>query len=100
MKDEFNFEGEIQEANWAMLELHHKREALYLVENSLNLSFAGEIIAQDNVEIVKKWLSTGELRKPKEKEIQTWQAEPALKMFKFLIVSPYVLIQLKEAVNN
>lgn len=79
-------------ATWDMLETHLKRGALIEVHESLDLVDVGMAVAQDNSDLVKGWMD--------KKLIQNvTEAMDEKNKYKFLILSPYVLVQvLKE--NN
>ena len=85
--------AEIEEADWSMLEAHHERQALILVDSELDLAEAGQKVAQDDVEGIKQWMTNGKLGKPEEIQIKNWKENPYNKGFRFIIVQPYVLIQ-------
>lgn len=87
--------SEALECDWMMLEQHHARGALFVVEKSLNLFDVGVAIAQDDVTSVKVWQAQEKLRTPTDEEVCSWKARPQLKMAKFIILRPYVLIQKK-----
>jgi hypothetical protein len=53
----------------------------------------GVNVANDEVEIIKDYLSNEQLRKPSDEEVKNWEEKPHEKMAQFLIVQPYVLIK-------
>ncbi|RLA64281.1 MAG: DUF2288 domain-containing protein [Epsilonproteobacteria bacterium] len=77
-------------ATWDMLETHLKRGALVEVHESLELVDVGMAVAEDKADLIKDWM--------KKKLIKNISEEVGKDLkFKFLILSPYVLIQvLKE----
>lgn len=85
---------EIESCDWSMLEAHHEREALLLVEGEIPLIDAAMALAKDNVELVKYWQSKNFFRRPTEEEIKSWSEDKFNKMARFLIIQPFVLIQL------
>ena len=75
-------------ASWDMLEPHLKRDALVEVHESLDLVEVGIAIAEDKADLVKDWMEKGLIKGVKEKKTE-WEKV----QFKFLILSPYVLMQ-------
>lgn len=84
---------EIDKASWSMLDDHFKRGAVILVK-SLDLARVGVAVALDDSSSVKLWLDNGDIVKVDEKLKKTWEKSPDEKNFQFLIVQPYVFIQL------
>jgi len=79
-------------ATWDMLEQHLKRGALVEVHESLDLLNVGMAVAQDQFELIKDWMDKGYIKNVTEgmgKDLQ----------FKFLILSPYVLVQAQKDNN-
>ncbi|RLA64916.1 MAG: DUF2288 domain-containing protein [Epsilonproteobacteria bacterium] len=77
-------------ATWDMLETHLKRGALVEVHESLELVDVGMAVAEDKADLIKDWMEKKLIKNISE------EVGKDLK-FKFLILSPYVLIQvLKE----
>lgn len=86
---------EVEETDWEPLKQHHENQAIYIV-SGLDLLDAAVAVAQDKVEFIKLWLDSGSLRKPSDEEVAKWDAKKNLKMAKFIIIQPYVLISLIE----
>ncbi len=84
--------SEIEKATWPLLEEHHKREALLVVDLELDLVTVAAAVAEDDVENVKNWLSTEKLLRPTEEMVQSWEENPELG-FRFIIIQPYVIAQ-------
>ena len=84
--------AEILEAPWIDLFPHAERGALFVVAEELDLADVGSKVAEDDTATVGKWLEDGELNRPAPEKIKAWDSEPG-KLFRFLIVQPYVLIQ-------
>jgi hypothetical protein len=84
---------EIDTCDWSLLDPHFKRGAVFIVDESLNLAEVGVNVANDEVEIIKDYLSNEQLRKPSDEEVKNWEEKPHEKMAQFLIVQPYVLIK-------
>ncbi|CBW27841.1 conserved hypothetical protein [Halobacteriovorax marinus SJ] len=84
--------NEIEKATWPLLEEHHKREALLIVDLELDLVDVSVAVANDDVQNVKTWLTSEKLIRPTDEMIQSWEENPELG-FKFLIIQPYVIAQ-------
>jgi hypothetical protein len=63
-----------------------------LVAEELDLAHVGSKVAADDTSTVGKWLENNELVRPTPDKMKTWDSEPG-KVFRFLIVQPYVLMQ-------
>jgi hypothetical protein len=92
---DFDFQNEIDDANWDMLEPHAKRGALFLVDADLKLDIVAKAVAEDKVEMVKLWLDSEKLKQADEKQQDDWSKDSTKMIFQFVIVQPYVLVQLK-----
>jgi hypothetical protein len=92
--DSFDFRKEVQEADWLMLKPHHERMALFILKPGYDLVQVGEQMARDDVDAIKALLNKGDLYRPSENDANGWAQVPEKKVAKFLIVSPYVIIQL------
>jgi hypothetical protein len=87
-------QNDIDEAGWDLIQPHHEREAAFLVTSDLELAPVGMAMARDEVEYIRQWLADGKMSRPSEELINAW-IENEVK-FDYLIVQPYVLIQLKS----
>jgi hypothetical protein len=87
---------EIEECDWSLLRDHYKRQALVLVEPDVDLVDAGVALALDDAESVKAWQAKNWIRKPTENEVDSWEGDPYKRLARFVIVQPFVLIQLVE----
>lgn len=85
-------EDTFDEAEWAWLKPHAMRDALILVDKSLDLLEVGKAIAEDQKERVQDWVSKGWVIKPTQQQIEDWDQIPG-KRFLSLVVQPFVLIQ-------
>ncbi|MCT4642937.1 MAG: DUF2288 domain-containing protein [Bacteriovoracaceae bacterium] len=92
--EEFN--GEVEQADWSMLKDHHKRGALFEVSLNLNLAEVANAFAKDYSSIVKLWLDDGDLVKVDDDRATKFAQDEFKKIANFLIVQPYVLIQMIE----
>jgi hypothetical protein len=93
LKEKLNSEKET--TSWKMLEEHHNREALLIVGNSLDLIDTGIAIANDEVNDVKNWLTSGELKRADDEMIKDYEENEDIK-FEFIIIQPYVLAKRLE----
>lgn len=92
---DFDFSYEIEEANWKLIAPHHERKAVFIISSDLDLAMVAKVMAKDDVVRVEGWLKSGQLRHPTELEIQHWESQKEEKIFNFVIVQPYVIIQLR-----
>lgn len=86
---------EVEETDWAPLKQHHENKAVYII-SGMDLLDAAVAVAHDKVEFIKLWLDSGAMRQPSEEEVAKWDSNKNLKMAKFIIIQPYVLISLIE----
>jgi hypothetical protein len=82
---------EIAEVDWNALQPHARRDALIVVNPLLDLVAVGVAIAEDNKQVVDRWIREQLICKPSVDDLSNWNAQPE-KMFKTLIVQPFVLI--------
>ena len=90
------FNDELMEADWELLKPHHNRGALFIVDGELNLVEVGIDVALDRAESVKSAMNKSLIRRPEEAELIHWDKILNNKIGKFLIVSPYVFLQIEE----
>lgn len=93
MSDDFDFQNEIEKANWDMIEPHYKRGALFVVEG-LDLVEVATAMARDDVQTVKNWLDEGFLRRLFKKEVEAFELDSKKYICEFVIVQPYVVLKL------
>jgi hypothetical protein len=79
------------DTEWSSLIPHAKRDALIVVDSSLELVDVGVAVASDNVSLVQRWIDEQLIHKPSLAELSTWNDEPT-KQFHTLIVQPFVLV--------
>jgi len=84
-------EEELADIEWSDLVPHAQRDALIVVNESLNLVDVGVAIASDNVGVVQSWISQGLIQKPSSEQLGAWNINPNQK-FSTLIVQPFVLV--------
>ena len=82
----------IDVAEWDWLRAHLERDGLILVAAGLDLPDVGMKVATDDLPAVKELVDTGTLSKPSLDQIAAWDRNRQ-KLFRTLIVSPYILIQ-------
>lgn len=84
---------EIMETTWKALSLHHRRKALFFVCPPVDLLSAANAVALDQTRIIQAWISSKHLFRPDENYIKTISDD---KTFRFVIIQPYVLVQLEN----
>jgi hypothetical protein len=89
-----SFKTEIEEADWSLLLPHYKRDALILIDPSLELTDVAATIADDQAPVIKAWMESDLLIRPTEEQVETWTEDQFTKLANFLIIQPYVLAQL------
>lgn len=78
---------------WEDLKAHSvERDAVIIVAQDIDLVFAAEKVASDDVKAVQSWIQSGRFTRPSQQQLEIWSEMPQ-KTFRFLIVQPYVLIQ-------
>lgn len=78
-------------ATWNALEDHHKRKAVFLVDDSLDLVEVSAAIAEDDLQFIKGLMQNNQLINSNDMDNE----ELMELSFSFIIVSPYVLVQKK-----
>lgn len=91
---DFDFRDQIQNTDWYPLEIHHKNGALFIVSEQLELSSVAKAVANDSTDEVKAWLDQGLIARPEEVQIENWRKDPYRQIGRFIIVAPYVFVQL------
>ncbi len=86
----------LDEAEWDWLSPHARRDALLVVDHTLDLVDVGLAIASDNVSSVQGWIQQQLLYKPSPEQLSDWEGNPITR-FNALIVQPFVLIQAKAS---
>lgn len=84
-------EGEAGPVDWKVLRPHLLRDAVVVINSSLDLIEVGIHIACDDTEQVGRWISEGNIRKPLENEIASWEKEE--EDLRALVIAPYVIVQ-------
>ncbi len=86
--------SEIEEADWNALKVHHEKQAVIVVSDKLDLVSVGIAVANDDTNLVKIWLDNGDIYRPTKEQVDSFESDEYKKMCKFIIVQPFVLIQL------
>ena len=90
----FDFSSEVGKASWELLQPHFKRDALFIVDPKLEMATVAKSIAKDEVNLIKIWIDNGDLRRPTLEEDEQWSKEIKKDIANFLIIQPYVIMQL------
>jgi hypothetical protein len=85
---------ELETAEWDILKPHLERDALIIVSEELDLVHVATAVADGRLKDVELWMQKGLLTKPTPAQLHSWDQNP-LTPFLFLIVQPWVLIQLR-----
>lgn len=85
-------ESEIMTALWLDLKDHGERNAIFLVNQDLDLALVGEKVMTDEASTVAAWINDGSLTRPTPQQMATWASESG-KTFRFIILAPHILIQ-------
>lgn len=91
---EESFGLDVNVGSWDMLGPHFARGALFVASSTLELKAVGDAIAKDRASEVARWLENSELRRPTDEEVAIWADKPNEEFANFIIVQPYVIIQL------
>jgi hypothetical protein len=83
---------ELAEIEWRDLIPHAQRDALIVVNPSLDLLEVGVAIAGDRVNLVQGWIGQSLIGKPTPTQLSDWNTTPE-RPFTALIVQPFVLVQ-------
>ena len=84
---------DIADVNWNDIKPHAQRDAVIIVNDSLNLLDVGIAIAQDDKIVVERWITEQLIRKPSNEQLSSWNGNET-QLFTTLIVQPFVLIQI------
>ncbi|MCM8542071.1 MAG: DUF2288 domain-containing protein [Lentisphaeraceae bacterium] len=96
MKEKLKEEMDL--ANWSMLHPHFVRDTLYWVDESLDFIETCEAIAKNDAPRVEELINKKLLKRPDGLDVEKWHKEKPV--FKCLIISPHVLIQLTDISLN
>ena len=84
---------EVEIADWDMLRVHHERQSVFIVDQAIDLLDAGVAVATDNSSLVSIWLTDNKLVRPDDKKVEELETKKFEKIFNFIIIQPYVLVQ-------
>ncbi len=84
---------DIADVNWNDIKPHAQRDAVIIVNDSLNLLDVGIAIAQDDKIVVERWITEQLITKPSNEQLSSWNGNET-QLFTTLIVQPFVLIQI------
>lgn len=90
MVTEEELKKQLDQATWEDLLPHYQRGGVVIVTEDMDLVQVGMAVVEDQVQQVQQWLAAEMVYKAEEYHVKKWPKE---KMFKFIIVQPYVLIQ-------
>lgn len=93
--DPKDFRDQILQGFWIDLKDHQERNAIIIVDESLDLVEVANAVAGDDAKIVQGWIVSGKLTRPTPEQLAAWNAMQA-KEFRFVIAQPYVLVQEAE----
>jgi hypothetical protein len=82
----------VDEAEWEWLIPHAQRDAIVIVDPTLDLLDVGVAVANDNVSVVQQWIADQQIYKPSPDQLSDLGLDRA-RRFKALIIQPYVLVQ-------
>ncbi len=78
--------------SWEMLAPHMEKGQFLVVGTDLDFLDTAVAIADDQVEQVKEWIESEQMKRPSPQTLDQW-AHIEDKQFRFVIVKPFVLIQ-------
>ena len=84
--------AKIDVAPWDLLRAHLEHGAIITVDQSLDLSDTAALVANDDVEMISRLISSGLISRPTAAQVATWDHDNSSR-FLMLIVSPYILVQ-------
>ena len=87
-------EKELDVCNWSMLHPHFVRNSLFWIDDSCDFIDSCIAVAQNDTTVVEDMISRNLLKRPDGYDVEKWMKEKPL--FKCLIISPYVFIQLTD----
>ena len=79
-------------AEWKMLAMHYRRDALFVVGGELALLDVAVAVASDDAGALEGWLARELIARPSPEQVERWGAEEGAQ-FVCVIVQPFVLAQ-------
>lgn len=73
------------------IEPHLKRDAVVVIDESLELADIGKVLIDDNKDHLQKLIDQGLVTKASPLDFESWRKQK--QFFKILIVQPFVLVQ-------
>ncbi len=86
--------AEVDLAPWSALVRHFAFGRVYIVRSPWNLIDAAVALHRDAADQVKEAMRQRQLEQPNDEEVKAWQETSVV--FDMLVVSPFVLIQVKD----
>jgi hypothetical protein len=86
---------DLADTQWSDIQPHAQRDAVIVVDRSLDMVEVGVALAQDNTTSVQHWIDEQLIQKPTPQQLTTWNEQPD-RMFSTLIVQPFVLIRVNS----
>ena len=83
---------DVANITWKDLQPHAKRDAIIVIEDSLELPVVAAAIAEDNTNSVQGWISDRSIAKPTAQQLTDWNNN-LQKEFLALIVQPFVVVK-------
>lgn len=84
---------DIASISWQEILPHAKRDAVFVIDERLDLLDVAEAIALDNASVVSNWIAEQLIAKPSNAQLAHWNSHPETQ-FTTAIVQPFVIIQL------
>lgn len=84
---------DIASISWQEILPHAKRDAVFVIDERLDLLEVAEAIALDNTSLVSNWIAQQSIAKPSSTQLNHWNNNPETQ-FTTAIVQPFVIIQL------
>ena len=75
---------------------HFERDALFLIDDTLDIVEVGIALATDNAELCSQWLQSQKLVRPTKSQMDEWAKDVLAQHFEFLVVQPFVLVRKHE----
>ena len=83
---------DIASISWQEILPHAKRDAVFVINEQLDLLEVAEAIALDNTSLVSNWIAEQLIAKPSNTQLTHWNSNPETQ-FTTAIVQPFVIIQ-------
>ncbi|CCQ64593.1 hypothetical protein CWATWH0402_3933 [Crocosphaera watsonii WH 0402] len=80
-------EEDMADVNWNDIKPHAQRDAVIVVNETLNLLDVGVAIAQDDKKAVEHWITEQLISKPSNQQLSDWNIDQT-QLFKTLMYNP------------